>query len=384
MDSFDVGIIGAGCHGSSAAYQLASRGLKVAIFERGAPAGGPTGRSSAICRAYYTNPFLARTAHESIEMIERFEEHTGRNADFRRTGLLYLHPPEDEASMREAVARLNGLGVATDLLSVDDVLERFPQFDLEGIGIAAWERNAGHADPVAVTQGLFQRAAELGAEARLGRGVASIGANASGGATVVAEDGTRTACERVLIAAGPWTRPLALQVGVDLPLTVERHIVATFLWARAERMPAHGDLVGGYYFRPEGTELYLVGPLHAAMNVDPDDFTEEISDDEIADMARRVVRRVPQLDRSEAHGGWASLYDVSPDWQPMIGEIAPGIFVDAGTSGHGFKLAPALGRHVADLVMGEEVDPGLLDFDALRFEKGFELAAGYREARILG
>lgn len=384
MDSFDVGIIGAGCHGSSAACHLASRGLKVAIFERGAPAGGPTGRSSAICRAYYTNPFLARTAHESIEIIERFEEHTGRNADFRRTGLLYLHPPEDEVSMREAVARLNGLGVATDLLSVDDVLVRFPQFDLEGIGIAAWERNAGHADPVAVTQGLFQQAAELGAAARLGRGVASIGANASGGATVVAEDGTRTACERVLIAAGPWTRPLALQVGVDLPLTVERHIVATFLWARAEPMPAHGDLVGGYYFRPEGTELYLVGPLHAAMNVDPDDFAEEISEEEIADMARRVVRRVPQLERSEAHGGWASLYDVSPDWQPMIGEIAPGIFVDAGTSGHGFKLAPALGRHVADLVMGEEVDPGLLDFDALRFEKGFELAAGYREARILG
>jgi glycine/D-amino acid oxidase-like deaminating enzyme len=88
---------------------------------------------------------------------------------------------------------------------------------------------------------------------------------------------------------------------------------------------------------------------------------------------------------SEFHGGWASLYDVSPDWQPTIGEVAPNVFVDAGTSGHGFKLAPALGRHVADLVSGaSDVDPGLVDFDPVRFERGSALAAGYGDARILG
>ena len=76
---------------------------------------------------------------------------------------------------------------------------------------------------------------------------------------------------------------------------------------------------------------------------------------------------------------------MSPDWQPMIGEIAPNVFVDAGTSGHGFKLAPGLGRHVADLVAGaSDVDPGLADFDPFRFEQGGALAAGYGEARILG
>ena len=83
-------------------------------------------------------------------------------------------------------------------------------------------------------------------------------------------------------------------------------------------------------------------------------------------------------------GGWASLYDVSPDWQPVIGAIAPGIFVDAGTSGHGFKLAPALGAHVADLVMGRRVDPGLEAFSPARFETGHGLDAGFGEVRILG
>jgi glycine/D-amino acid oxidase-like deaminating enzyme len=68
----------------------------------------------------------------------------------------------------------------------------------------------------------------------------------------------------------------------------------------------------------------------------------------------------------------------------VIGEIAPGVFVDAGTSGHGFKLAPALGRHVADLVTGGDVDPGLEQFRPRRFELATELDAGYGEARILG
>jgi sarcosine oxidase subunit beta len=68
----------------------------------------------------------------------------------------------------------------------------------------------------------------------------------------------------------------------------------------------------------------------------------------------------------------------------VIGEVAPGIFVDAGTSGHGFKLAPALGGHVAALVAGDEVDPGILDFHPSRFEEGRTLSAGYGDARILG
>jgi len=384
METFDVGVIGAGIHGASAAYHLAQRGARVVVFERSTPAGGPTGRSSAICRAYYTNAFLARCARDSIAMFRDFEALTGRDAGFRRTGLLFLHPPEDVEAMRGAVDRLNALGIATDLLTPDEVAERFPYFDLSGIGAAAFERGAGYADPDAATLGLFDRALALGAHARLGRRVVGLDPQTGGGAVLEADDGSLFSCAAVLIAAGPWTRPLALQAGVDLPLHVERHIVAVFRWAGAEPVQAHGDLVGGYYFRPEGTELYLVGPLPAEPEADPDAFAEEIADHEVARMAELVVRRVPHLVASEAARGWASLYDVSPDWQPVIGQIAPGIFVDAGTSGHGFKLAPALGSHVAAMVLGQETDPGLVEFDPFRFEGGRTISAGYREARILG
>jgi len=383
MGVHDVAVIGAGVHGASAAFHLASRGVHTVVIDPRGPAGGPTGRSSAICRAYYTNAFLADVARESIGMFRDFPEHTGRESGFRPTGLLVLHPPEDEPTVRAIVPRLNEQGIATELLTPEEITTAWPAFDLSGIALGAHELGAGYADPVLTTQGLLDRARELGAETVFGRSASSIEAEGASW-VVVTDDGTRVPCARVLIAAGPWTRPLAAQVGADLPLTVERHIVATFGWGGAEPMPAHGDLPNGYYFRPEGEELFLVGPLHPEPNADPDDYPETLSTAEGEDLAERVVRRVPALERAETRGGWASLYDVSPDWQPVIGEIAPGAFVDAGSSGHGFKLAPALGRHVADLIQGAHVDPGLEQFHPRRFAEHHELGAGYGEARILG
>jgi sarcosine oxidase, subunit beta len=382
--AYDVGIVGAGVHGAAAAYHLSSRGVRTVIVEQGQPASGPTGRSSAICRAYYTNRFLATAARDSIRMIERFEELTGVDAGFRRTGLLFLHPPEDEGAVHESVHRLNELGIVTELLEGDQLAERLPSFDLEGIAVGALERDAGYADPHATTDGLFRTAVSDGAEARLGSRVVAIEPAPGEGWTMIVDDGGRISCGRILVAAGPWSRGLAAQVGVDLPLTVERHFVVTFRWGEAAPVPAHGDLVRGYYLRPEGEDLFLTGPLTPEPPADPDDFKGGVSSDEIERMARAVTKRVPHLAHAEVHGGWASLYDVSPDWQPVIGEIAPGVFVDAGTSGHGFKLAPALGKHVADLVTGAETDPGLAEFDPFRFDRGSELAAGYGDARILG
>ena len=87
MTTYEVGIVGAGVHGAAAAYHLAVRGVRTVVVERTTPAGGPTGLSSGICRAYYTNDFLARVARDAIDMFERFEEIVGADAGHRRTGL---------------------------------------------------------------------------------------------------------------------------------------------------------------------------------------------------------------------------------------------------------------------------------------------------------
>jgi glycine/D-amino acid oxidase-like deaminating enzyme len=382
----EIGIIGAGIHGASAAFHLASRGIGSTVFEQTAPAGGPTGRSSAICRAYYTNRYLARIAHTSLDMFGDFGELTGgRDCGFHQTGMVYLHPESDAAALGDAARYMNSIGTRIDVLSHDDLRSEFPLFALDGVGVAAWEPDAGYADPVATTAGILARASELGATLRLYTRVAGLEPRRGGGAKVLLENGEAEEYERLLIAAGPWTKSLAVQLGVDLPLTVERHYVATIRWSSAREMRyGHADVPGGYYCKPEGDDLYCLGPLTAEPEVDPDDPVRGIELEESDALARLATRRIPRLKDAESTGGWASLYDVSPDWMPVIGEIAPGVFVDAGTSGHGFKLGPALGADVAALLVGGDFDPGIRDFSQERFSSGGSLAAGYGDARILG
>ncbi|HVC75937.1 MAG TPA: FAD-binding oxidoreductase [Candidatus Micrarchaeaceae archaeon] len=382
----EVAIIGAGIHGASAAYHLASGGVKPVVFERVAPAGGPTGRSSAICRAYYTNPYLARVAHASLEMFRTFADLTGgRDCGYHQTGAVYLHPDTDTAALHDAAAYMNSIGTRIEMLEPADLQREFPLFNSGGVGVAGWEPGAGYADPVATTAGLLARACELGATQRLYTQVAAVQAREGGGARLALESGETTECERLLIAAGPWTRSLAVQLGPELPLTVERHYVATIRWRDAREMRfAHADITAGYYCKPEGEDLYCLGPLTPEPEVDPDEAVRGLDTEESHALARLATKRIPRLKDAVSTGGWASLYDVSPDWMPVIGEIAPGVFVDAGTSGHGFKLGPALGADVAALVMGKEVDAGIHDFTPDRFTKGRALAAGYGSARILG
>jgi sarcosine oxidase, subunit beta len=387
VEVVDVLVVGGGVHGASATWHLAERGTDVLLVERGELAGGPTGRSSAVCRAYYTDPFLASVARASLDLLAAFGERTGgRDAGFHRTGGLFLHGPDDVAAVVTTTAALNGIGTRTEVLRPDDLAVRFPRIDLDGVACAAFEHDAGYADPVLTTTALVERARELGAKVRTRTAVTGLRvAGAGEGVTATLADGGRIAAGRVLLAAGPWTAPLARQVGVELPLTVERHVVATF--ASGDAAPLEmvlADVPGGYYAKPEPGGRFLVGPLTPSPPIDdPDRFDERIRDDEVATLGGALVARLPDLAAAAPRGGWASLYDVSPDWQPVIGEVAPGVVVDAGTSGHGFKLAPALGGHVADLVVGTPA-PGLAAFHPSRFDTGTGLAAGYGEARILG
>ncbi len=382
----EVAVIGAGVHGASVAFHLATRGVKVVVIEQGAAASGPTGRSSAICRAYYTNHYLARGAKLSLDMFRSFGELTGgRGCDFHAAGALYLHPASDAPGLDEAATYMNSIGTRVKVMSPVRLHTDFPLIDAEGIGVAGWEEEAGYADPAATTRGLLERAIELGASARLYSRAGRLRARAGSGAHVSLANGDELECERLLIAAGPWTRQLASQVAQPLPLSVERHYVATIRWPEARLMPfVHADIVGGYYCKPEGVDMYCLGPLTAEPEADPTQEVAGIDPEESHRMAALATRRVPRLRDAVSTGGWASLYDVSPDWMPVIGEIAPGIFVDAGTSGHGFKLAPALGSDVAALVMGLGVDADIRQFTPARFATGASLSAGYGSARILG
>lgn len=383
--NYDVAVIGAGVHGASAALHLAEGGARVLVTEMGVPASGPTGRSSAVLRGYYVNEFLAEATRDSMQLFRHFPEWThGGEARFVGCGALFLHGSEDGPKLQETCARLNALGVKTDVLDVEALAQEFPMFDLDGIAWGAWEPDSGHADPAGATNGMIQRAIALGAELQRNCRIVGI-SRTSDGYRLTSADARTFHADKLLLTAGPWTAGLAALTGADLPLWAERHIIATYAWGGADQVPfVWASVPDGIYFKPEVHAQYLVGTLLPEPKVDPDDFDEELSPAEQMRITVATVGRLPNLEESAALSGYSALYDVAPDWQPVIGEFADGAFVVAGTAGHGFKWAPALGKHVADLVLGRPTDPRLGQFHPDRFARGDLIDAGYGAARILG
>jgi glycine/D-amino acid oxidase-like deaminating enzyme len=99
------------------------------------------------------------------------------------------------------------------------------------------------------------------------------------------------------------------------------------------------------------------------------------------------MRRYPEMSGGRFHNGYASLYDLTSDWQPIVGALPglDGLYGSLGSSGHGFKLAPIIGRIVAQLVLGEETDRDALDLFAFdRFDQGARADGRYAGHKILG
>ncbi|MFD0575867.1 NAD(P)/FAD-dependent oxidoreductase [Dactylosporangium darangshiense] len=390
MNVHDIGIIGAGVHGLTAAYHLARRGVSTVVFERGDRAGGPTGRASGVVRSYYTNRFLAEVARDSTavlaDLAERAGGGSGNGSGYVRTGGLYLHGPADAAGVHATAAGLAAAGIDHEVLAPRDLAQRFPDLDLDGTAIGVWETHAGHADPHRTALTYAARAAALGATLLEHAAVCQV-AEGPRAVKVLLADGSGHEVGRLLVAAGPWTGPLLAQLGVALPLTAERHVVAGLRHPPGDvpRAVPHVliDVQHGYYSRPAGPGRFLLGPLAPTVPVDPDDFDAAVTPAETAWLAGRAARRAPVRGRAVAERGWASLYDVSPDWQPVTGRVGERVYVDAGTSGHGFKLAPVWGDHVARLLLGDP-DERLGQFSPGRFAAGAGLPGGFGAARILG
>jgi sarcosine oxidase, subunit beta len=378
-------VVGGGVMGTSIAYHLASRGVEVTLLERARLCAGPTRHSTAIIRLHYTQPLLVRMAAYGLRTYRNFRDEVGAPSGFTRTGMLFAVESGEREMLEQNVAVGRSEGAVTHLLDAEQVAELDPRIVADDLAFC-FEPEAGHCDPYLVTVGFAAAARRSGARVEEGvhvERVVASGVETSGG-TIDADS--------VVVAAGPWTAPLFEPLGYELPLTPGPAEVGRW------RLPAGFDppppavaefSAAQLYFRPAEPGFLEVGsldPRHSEHPIDPDRPPEGARPETLQAYAESLARRLPGAAAGHWRGGWTGVYDVTPDWEPAIGRV-PGtesVYVAAGFSGHGFKLAPAVGVALAELICDGE--SRTFDLDLLapdRFERG-ALVGGRYGYSVLG
>ena len=355
-------IVGGGVIGTSAAFHLAEAGVDVVLIERAELGSGSTSRAAGGVRAQFSDALNIQIAQRSLEAFTRFGTRPGWEIDFKRSGYLFVLSREADVSEFEAsVALQNRLGVPSRMLSSDDARALCPLLAGEDILAGSFSPEDGHVTPEAVVQGYAFAARALGAHLRVGCEVTGIETDGEQITAVRTCHGT-IATQVVICAAGAWSRACGEMVGEALPVTpLRRQILFTEpMDDLAPDLPFTIDFASSFYFHREGPGL-LMGMSHAR---EQPGFSLETTDDWVPDLLDIASRRAPRIAEAGIKGGWAGLYEVTPDHNAIIGESerVSRFLYATGFSGHGFLQGPAVGEILRDLVLGRPpfVDVGPL------------------------
>jgi sarcosine oxidase, subunit beta len=346
-------VIGGGALGAATAFHLRRLGVDgVVLVERDSLASGSTSKSAGGIRAQFSDELNIRIAVRSLREFERMGDEIG----FRQDGYLFLLDREEDATtFRAAVALQQALGVPSSELTASEAAEIVPQLSLDGILAAAYCPTDGYATPESVVQH-YARASG----ATVLQGCSATGIEVRAGAIEAVETSLgRIATDTVVCCAGVWSKDVGALAGVSLPVQGE----ARSMWftpedgGLPERLPLTIDFGTGFYFHREGPGLAFGGRERT-----------------LEEVAEGAARRLPVLADLPVQSTWWGWYDVSPDWNALVGEAeGPSRFLYAtGFSGHGFQQAPAVGEHLAELVAGQDPTLDLSAFSATRFARGAE------------
>jgi glycine/D-amino acid oxidase-like deaminating enzyme len=343
-DSAEIVIIGGGAMGASVAWHLRDLGITdVVLLERDSLAAGSTSKSAGGIRAQFADELNVRIALRSLDEFERME-----GIDLRQDGYLFLLDSEaDVARFQDALALQHSLGVPSRELSVAEALEIVPQLDPDGLLAATFCDLDGYATPEAVVQWYAR-----GVDVRQGWAVTGI--DVKGGRILgVQTTKGRVATGVVVCCAGAWSGEVAAMAGLEIPVAGEPRwmFFTPEDGGLPERLPLTIDFTTGFYFHREGPGLVFGG-----------------REQTIDELAAPALRRLPALLDLPVQSSWWGYYEVSPDYNGIVGEAdGPSRFLYAtGFSGHGFQQAPAVGEHVAELAAGQQPT---LDLSALALER---------------
>lgn len=389
METFEAVVVGGGVIGTSIACHLAMLGAgRVVLLERGTLGAGTTAQSSCILRTHYSVREDAELAHASLGIFARLPEYLDdaeAASGYNRCGLMVVAPegPRAEA-LAQTLAVERSLGIDARDLSLAEARERHPLVMLDDIAHVGYEPDAGYAD-AHLTLSAFAKAARRRGVAIRENTTATGLLRASNGRVI----GVRTSsgdlhAGRVVCALNIWTGALARWTGIDLPLALSRHAVFTLDGPTpyTRDLPVLKDLASAakLYLRSYATRQLLVGDGNEGETIEaPDTEQADVPLDHIVELGEQVAHRLPAFADAGLAASWTGVYDVTPDWNPVLGPLPgiEGLDVAYGFSGHGFKLSPIVGRLMAQQALGLPTDLPLAPYALERFATGKLLTGRY-------
>jgi sarcosine oxidase, subunit beta len=374
--NFDAIIIGAGVIGTSIAFHLAERGLKPLILERKQLGSGATGMSSGLVRMHYDLEVESRLAWASFQYFRNWSERVGGECGFRRTGFLHIEPASHIKQLRNNVEMHKRIGIPTNVITGADVKRIVPSFYTEDIEFAAYEPESGYADPMLTTNSFLTAAKERGAVYM--QDCAVSGAQISSGKVTGVQTSKGDFSAPIIInAAGAWAGKVSDLFGVPIPIDTWTHDVMHI--RRPPQVAEHPTVIDSalyMYFRPDSPGLTLVA-------LEDNSRIGESEDSELGYVAKgfadraidRICKRVPAMEEGSHHSSHVGRDSLTPDQRAIIGQTdVQGYYLATGFSGTGFKLSPAVGLCVCELILdGKASAVDISAFTPKRFERGEHL-----------
>jgi len=381
----DAVIIGGGALGTSIFFHLTHLGqTDVVLLEKGLLGSGSTRDTGAIVRQHYSNRVSIQLVVKSIEIFKNFPELTDGPKIYQQTGWIFLVPANAEELFHQNIALLKSLGVQTQEIGIEDLTsDHLPGINVQDIACAAYEPDSGWADPYGMVSGFANKAKKKGGRYYIETPARAIKIERDKVQAVVTDQG-EISTPVVINAAGPWAKAVGRWCNLDLPLEVTLEPEAIFkLPPEVSDFPrVVSNMVDRTYLRPESGQCLLVGTGHPKESQpgDPNNYTRDVSFDFIEEVSTRLLHRFPVLKGAAYLTGFTGLYTVTPDWNMILGP-APGVnglYLAVGGSGHSFKLAPAMGLCLAEMIVhGKANTVDISPLRATRFEEGQPLHSTY-------
>ncbi|SAL67588.1 FAD dependent oxidoreductase [Caballeronia udeis] len=394
MSHYDFIVIGAGVIGASVAHHLAALGAKsVLVVDRGTIGAGTTSQSSGLLRTHYSvrqNVELARSSWHAFNNFAACVDDDEASCGLVKCGYMICAPEGDKlAPLQASLDAQQNMGIEVQLLSRAEARERLPIAHFDDAALIGYEPEAGFADAYLVATGFARSARRRGVKIMENTTVTGLVRNGRRVTGIETSAGTFS-CGTLISTQNIWTPELAEWIGVPLPVKPERHTVLALECDGAPYtfgMPAFKDLgsPGMLYFRSYGGSQMLVseGVVGETLSA-PETEQGDISLDYVGEVGAQVAERFSAYEMAGLASSWTGVYDVTPDWNPVLGPVGDieGLTVGFGFSGHGFKLSPGIGKILAQHALGQTTDVSLAPYSLDRFASGALLVGKYGSGAV--